>query len=481
MADVCADISKSTSMTIEDVYSTLCVQGLIDVLAVPTPKPLPGQSIKLVKNRKSMVARRHLIRTQTNDDDVTKGSFVPPTQYVIHWDPGYVKSYLEKWEEKGYMKIKPEKLKWSPFLLARVKKSDGDAGLALQAEMIGDTSEKENPGPASGSSVPETPAPITPIDGEGSDDETISAPVPRSPEKRMDLSEQSALRCLRSQNRTLKDNSGSNSPFTPSRYLRGPGISGSPPNTMPTPSRASSTSASPSKPPRAPRPRDRGSSSIKNADSPVKEDQSSASVHDGVDEDADAALAARLAEEESRPKRLLRSRSGTSTLPTFDFPLFPSRTAMTRPPPRKRRRVESPIADDLSPAPEPLCDSGTINGVTHGDMELQSEPDDAGTPVTVVTSRHSAPSDDTVVATTTTVPDVTESIKEDTASSHVATDPQAMDVDMDVAMDKAPLAEAVIVDVNLGADADADGETDADAEGEDDDELDAEGEPDDGL
>lgn len=475
MAGICADLSKSTSMTIEDVYNALCIQGLIDVLAVPTPKPLPGQSIKLVKNRKSMVARRHLIRSQTNDDDVTKGSFVPPTQYVIHWDPGYVKSYLEKWEEKGYMKIKPEKLKWSPFLLARVKKSDADAGLALEAEMIGDTS--ENPAPASASSVPETPAPITPTDGEGSNDETISAPVPRSPEKRMDSSEQSALRRLRSQNRTPKDNLGSNSPFTPSRYLRGPGISGSPPNTMPTPSRASSASASPSKPPRAPKskPREHGSSSIKNVDPSVKEYRSSTSVHDGVDEDADAALAARLAEEESRPKRLLRSRSGTGTLPTFEYPLFPSQTSMTRPPPRKRRRVESPIADDLSPAPEPLRDSGSINGVTRGDLEVQSEPDDAGTPVTVVTSRHSAPSDDTVVAATTTVADVIESLKEDTASSHVVTDPQAMDVD------KAPLAKTVMVDVNIGADADADGETDADAEGEDDDELDAEGEPDDGL
>ena len=475
MADICADISKFTSMTIEDVYNTLCTQGLIDVLAVPTPKPLPGQSIKLVKNRKSMVARRHLIRSQANDDDVAKGSFVPPTQYVIHWDPGYVKSYLEKWEEKGYMKIKPEKLKWSPFLLARVKKTDADAGLALEAEMIDDTSGKENTGPASASSLPETPAPITPIDSESSNDETISVPAPRSPETRMDSSEQSTLRRLRSQNRTPKDSSGSSSPFTPSRYLRGPGISGSPPNPMPTPSRASSASASPSKPSRAPKPRERGSSSIKNADSSMKEDPSSASVQDGVDEDADAALAARLAEEECRPKRLLRSRSGTSTLPTFEFPLFPSRTAMTRPPPRKRRRVESPIADDLSPAPEPLRDSGAINGVTRGDMEVQSEPDDAGTPVTVVTSRHSAPSDDTVVAATTTVPDVTECIKEDSTSSHVVTDPQAMDVD------KAPLAKTVIIDVNLSADADGDGETDADAEGEDDDELDAEGEPDDGL
>jgi hypothetical protein len=330
------DISNTTSMTIEDVYNILCTQGLIDVLAVPTPKPLPGQSIKLVKNRKTMVARRHLIRSQTNDDDVTKGSFVPPTQYEIHWDPGYVKSYLEKWEEKGYLKINPAKLKWSPFLLSRVKKSDADASLALDAEVIGDTPEKDNPGPASASSVPETPAPITPTDGEGSNGETISVPVPRSPEKRMDSPEQSALRRLRSQNRTPKDSVSSKSPFTPSRYLRGPGISGSPPNTIPTPSRASSASASPSKPSRVPKPRERGHSSIKDSSS-VKEDQLSASVHDGVDEDADAALAARLAEEESRPKRLLRSRSGTGTLSTFEFPPFPSRTAMTRPPPRKRR------------------------------------------------------------------------------------------------------------------------------------------------
>ena len=42
MTDICADISKSTSMTIEDVYNALCIQGLIDVLAVPTPKPPPG-------------------------------------------------------------------------------------------------------------------------------------------------------------------------------------------------------------------------------------------------------------------------------------------------------------------------------------------------------------------------------------------------------------------------------------------------------
>ncbi|KAI0249151.1 hypothetical protein BJV78DRAFT_718386 [Lactifluus subvellereus] len=475
------DISNATAMTIEDVYNTLCVQGLIDVLAVPTPKPLPGQSIKLMKNRKTMVARRHLIRSQTNDDDVPKGPFVPPTQYEIHWDPGYVNCYLEKWETKGYMKIKPEKLKWSPFLLARVKKSDADSQLALEAEVMGSTPDKDNPGPASASSLPETPAPITPIDVEDSDDEIGSTPAPHSPEKRMHSTEQPTLRRLRSQHRTASDSVDSRSPFTPSRYLRGPGVSGSPPNTIPTPSRSTSVSVSPSKPPRIPKLRERGNpSSIKSADtSSIKEDQPPTPIRDDVDEDADAALAARLAEEESRPKRLLRSRSGTTgTLSTFELPLLPSRSAVARPPPRKRRRVESPPVDEFPPAPEPLRESGVINGVTRRDEDARSEPDDTGTPITVVTSRHSAPSDDTVVAASATDQGMRETIKDD-VNSPVVTVSHAMDVD------ESPVTAVAVVSEDLGsdadADADADGETDADAEGEDDDELDAEGEPDDGL
>jgi hypothetical protein len=465
-------------MTVEDVYNTPCVQGLIDVLAVPTPKPLPGQSIKLMKNRKTMVARRHLIRSQTNDDDISKGPFVPPTKYEIHWDPGYVKSYLENWEAKGYMKIKSDKLKWSPFLLARVKKSDADSGLTLEAEAMGSTPDKDNPGPASASSVPETPAPITPVDVEDSDDEVSSTPGPYSPEKRVHSPEQPTLRRLRSQHRAANDNMDSGSPFTPSRYLRGPGVSGSPPNTIPTPSRATSASASPSKPPRTLKLRERGNPSpIKSADtSSIKEDQPPTPARDDVDEDADAALAARLAEEESRPKRLLRSRSGTGTVSTFELPLLPSRSAMARPPPRKRRRVESPLGDELPLAPEPLRESGVINGVTHRDEDARSEPDDTGTPLTVVTSRHSAPSDDTVVVTSTMDQGMTEAIKNDTVSP-VVDGPHAMDVD------KSPVitATAIVVSEDFGPDADADGETDADAEGEDDDELDAEGEPDDGF
>ncbi len=473
---LCTDISNATAMTIEDVYNTLCAQDLIDVLVVPTPKPLPGQSIKLTKNRKTVVARRHLIRSQTNDDDVTKGPFVPPTQYEIHWDPNYVKSYLDKWEAKGYMRIKPEKLKWSPFLLARMKKSDADSRLALDAEVIGSTPDKDNPGPASTSSVPETPALVTPIDVDGSNDEAISTPGPHSPGKHSEPPEsQGTLRRLRNQKRTSNHGIDSGSTFTPSRYLRGPGVSGSPPNTVPTPSRVSSEGASSSKPPHIPKSRERETLPIKTADSPnVKEDRSPKPLHSPVDEDADAALAARLAEEESRPKRLLRSRSGTGTMSTFELPLLP-RTISNRQPPRKRRRVISPAMDEIPPPSTELWrESALINGVTRGDEDARSEPEDTGTPLTVVTSRHSAPSDDTVVAVTFTGLGATESVKEDTNVPSVA-DPQAMDVD------NLTVSAAEGINGDLCADVDADGETDADAEGEDDDDLDAEGEPDDGL
>jgi hypothetical protein len=469
------DISNATSMTIEDVYNTLCAHDLIDVLAVPTPKPLPGQSIKLTKNRKTVVARRHLIRAQTNDDDVTKGPFVPPTQYEIHWDPGFVKSYMDKWESKGYTRIKPEKLKWSPFLLARVKKSEADSRLNLDAEV---TPNKGNPGPASASSVPETPAPVTPIDVDGSNDDAISTPGPHSPEKHSQPPEsQGTLRRLRSQKRTPNRGVDSGSTFTPSRYLRGPGVSGSPPSTVPTPSSMTSASASPPKSPHIPKPHERDNTLLDgHADSPsVQEDLPPEPVHGHVDEDADAALAARLAEEESRPKRLLRSRSGTGTVSTFDLPSLPIRAASNRQPPRKRRRVLSPAMDELPPPPTELSrESGLTNGAIRGDEDARSEPEDTGTPFTVVTSRHSAPSDDTVVAVLIAGPGTTECIKEDMNLTPVL-DPHAMDVD------KVLVTVAEAVNGDLSADVDADGETDADAEGEDDDDLDAEGEPDDGL
>lgn len=124
-------------MTIEDIYATLLQQDMISVRDhTPPSRPPPGKSIKFPKGKKNGIARKHLVRTTTQDVEqgLTKGPFVPPRLYDITWDPEFVEAYMTKWEAKGYFKLKPDCLKWSPFLIARTMKSealpeDGDGTL----------------------------------------------------------------------------------------------------------------------------------------------------------------------------------------------------------------------------------------------------------------------------------------------------------------------------------------------------------------
>ncbi|KAK2460903.1 hypothetical protein APHAL10511_007373 [Amanita phalloides] len=117
------DISQATSMTVEDVYNTLVHLNMISY-STPTPsvvRPSPGQSIKFPKGRKNGVARRHLQRTLTGEgkEEVAKGPFVAPKQYEIEWEKSRVEEYFEAWEAKGYVKLRAEKLQWSPYILSR--------------------------------------------------------------------------------------------------------------------------------------------------------------------------------------------------------------------------------------------------------------------------------------------------------------------------------------------------------------------------
>ncbi|KAJ7183171.1 hypothetical protein C8R46DRAFT_885015 [Mycena filopes] len=125
------DICVATSMTMEDVHATLLQQDMITAREATPPrvKPSPGQSIKFPKGRKNGVARRHLQRTQTADKanadrEGSKGPFIPPTQYEIHWDRDTVIDYLRNWESKGYLTLKAEKLQWSPYILAKTHKTE---------------------------------------------------------------------------------------------------------------------------------------------------------------------------------------------------------------------------------------------------------------------------------------------------------------------------------------------------------------------
>ncbi|KAF7312129.1 Histone acetyltransferase [Mycena indigotica] len=135
------DICLATSMTMEDVHSTLTLLEVITVRDVTPPRPSPGQSIKFPKGRKNGVARRHLQRNQTTDKgNGETGPFVPPSQYEIHWDRDSVAAELRNWESKGYLQLKPDKLQWSPYVLATINKteatSSADTSLLMTTEKL---------------------------------------------------------------------------------------------------------------------------------------------------------------------------------------------------------------------------------------------------------------------------------------------------------------------------------------------------------
>ena len=116
-------------MTMEDVCNTLIQLNMIFIgEASPPPiRPSPGQTIKFPKGRKNGVARKHLQRMQTQDKepDGAKTPFVVPKNYEIQFDRTTVEVYLSNWESKGYLKLKPEKLQWTPYIMTRNSKEAG--------------------------------------------------------------------------------------------------------------------------------------------------------------------------------------------------------------------------------------------------------------------------------------------------------------------------------------------------------------------
>ena len=196
-------------MTIEDVCNTLVQQNMI-YIREPTPpiiRPSPGQSIKFPKGRKNGVGRRQLQRLQSSHTptydgsshsptpktnghsngghephDTNKGPFVAPKHYEIRFEREKVEAYLRKWESKGYVRLKPEKLQWTPYLVTRstqeVPKVDLPAMDTLPVVVDGGSKEGEVVTPATESVVvvvsepptePVTPAATTVATRSGED------------------------------------------------------------------------------------------------------------------------------------------------------------------------------------------------------------------------------------------------------------------------------------------------------------------------
>ncbi|KAG8898734.1 hypothetical protein FRC00_002365 [Tulasnella sp. 408] len=125
-------ISAETSMTVEDVYVTLQANDMIinydgvrgrggegsffgrNSSVRPRAGRL-GRPPSSVPRRKD--SRKHGGITHQSSDDTA--SIAIPRFYRIQWDKEGVDKYIQDWETRGYLKVNPEKLKWSPFLLGR--------------------------------------------------------------------------------------------------------------------------------------------------------------------------------------------------------------------------------------------------------------------------------------------------------------------------------------------------------------------------
>jgi hypothetical protein len=121
-------------MTLEDVFNTLRTHGLISLQEPPQNSTPAKISSPASVNRVAGVARNNLTRKNSNlfkqHLSANKSSGVSiydltvvPDHYVIKWNRRDIQEYLQKVEAKGLAKLRPERLRWSPYLVSRAQKS----------------------------------------------------------------------------------------------------------------------------------------------------------------------------------------------------------------------------------------------------------------------------------------------------------------------------------------------------------------------
>ncbi|KAL0954610.1 hypothetical protein HGRIS_003570 [Hohenbuehelia grisea] len=370
------DISTGTSMTIEDICNTLNHLNLLTLRETtpPTParaRPSPGQSIKFVKGRKNGIARRALQRTQTQDssagahDDANgnKGPFVAPKSYAITWDREAAMEHMRVWEAKGYVTLKPEKLKWTPFLVGREPKvglgvADGsvlEVG-AHQAEPVaGGAGQDRRSDEPSAAPMPDLFSPELIPAKDSLDLQAVSEalPSPTSLVLELPTTTPAPTRSLRNRSQP----SPVVAPSTPASVLR-PRRAGMITRTASRGPKADDVVMEEASPLTRKSTQRRGRPAQPSTPSPVSlRPRVSSPLEQQQQEEDDEALAARLSLEEQRPMRALRSRQNSSQItPQVQSvqivqtlkqkPVVRKASSRRSASPRKRRRVESSPEED---------------------------------------------------------------------------------------------------------------------------------------
>ncbi|ORX38192.1 hypothetical protein BD324DRAFT_619910 [Kockovaella imperatae] len=122
------DISAETSMTLEDIYMTLKYENMINVFDTP-PREIPsggadrsyGRPRGRGRGRPRSLGNRRPPRpnSATPAESEDKDKVVLPERYEITWDADYIHVVLKKHDSRGYLTLRPERLKYHPFLVSR--------------------------------------------------------------------------------------------------------------------------------------------------------------------------------------------------------------------------------------------------------------------------------------------------------------------------------------------------------------------------
>lgn len=132
------DISNATSMTMEDVFYVLREQDMITVSDGQSGR-IRAPATSKYKSREGAVSsgggetngvvRPRRGRPPSTVEKDKEGAMAIPSEYKIHFDRDYVFAHIKNYEVKDYLRVKPEKLHWTPFLVVRtLAESDGHTG-----------------------------------------------------------------------------------------------------------------------------------------------------------------------------------------------------------------------------------------------------------------------------------------------------------------------------------------------------------------
>ncbi|WVW85215.1 hypothetical protein I302_107253 [Kwoniella bestiolae CBS 10118] len=173
------DISLATSITLEDIYSVLTSEDMI-TLCEPTPSAPSSQSLKTPRSRNShnnRVRKKPPTSPQQDDKDVK----IPlPFEYSISIDLEYIRAVVKKNDEKGYLVLKAERLKYHPFLVTRNPTLTTEQRTEATLKIIGQSANTVNDNGINGGSSAEqeeTPLPEPPTEEEiikGKDQATLN-------------------------------------------------------------------------------------------------------------------------------------------------------------------------------------------------------------------------------------------------------------------------------------------------------------------